>query len=229
MKSHEILALIAPHCCSQGGELVQQSSTKSWVVQRDFSLLAGVNCQSSSATLHYLPCGCCLHTWEQVMFPIPSPSVFPSAGLLEQLSTWACPHLSWAAHQAQPSSPRTPQSRRSSPSVPWRSCRWEPGAPRWGLLLPEPTPGRPLRPNHTTEMPLQLHWITQQLLHSHRNPTSQPEGFKLTFPISQKDAAIPWLPRYFTGRAQVSLSEWAEETPWSSFISWWWCSLGDSC
>lgn len=157
MKSHEILALIAPHCCTQCGELVQQSSTKSCVAQRDFSLLAGVNCQSSSATSHNLPCGC-LH-WNRRCSQSPSlyASLIPSAMLPEQLSIRACPHLSWAAHPAQPSSAWTPQSRRSSPSRPCRSCGLVPSTPRWGVLLLEPAAGSPLRPNHTPETPLMLH------------------------------------------------------------------------
>lgn len=80
-----------------------------------------------------------------------------------------------------------------------------------------PLLGPPLGPDHTTETPLLLHWMSQQLLYSHWNSNSQPKAFKLIFPISQNDAAIPSLPALhlsscqslavFKGRVQVSLNE----------------------
>lgn len=179
MKSHEIFALIAPHCCTQCGGLVQQSSTKSWVVQRDLFFLAGVSCQSTSATLHNVPCAAFTGTG---VVPNPLHASFPSAVLPEQISIWACPHLSWAAHQAQPSSARSPQSSCSSPSVLAGAAGGYQALPGGVCSSQSPLLGPPLRPNHTTEMPLLLHWVIQQLLHPCRNSTSQPEGFKLTFP-----------------------------------------------
>lgn len=203
--------------------------------ERLLSILAGVSCQSSSATLHTLPCAASIGTGG---VPNPQPFMHPRFHQQCSLSIWACPHLSWAAHQDHPSPAWTPQSECSSPSVLSGAAGGYQALPGGVCSSQSPLLGSPLRPNHTTEMPLLLHWVTQQLLHSHRNSTSQPEVFKWMFPMPQNDAAILWLPALHlsscqslaavTGRVQVSLREWAEESPWS-FILWWWCSPRDSC